>query len=84
MVSQTGPERRVDMAAQINTLDTRLTSLERAVAENTEITKDIRDAVVAGKFVAKLIKWTGALALAGSAIYAAVYQLLHDGKLPHQ
>lgn len=78
------PERRVDMAAQIASLDDRLTVLERLVQENTEMTKDIRDAVTAGRVATKVIKWAGAIALASSAIYAAVYQATHGGKLPHQ
>lgn len=64
--------------------DKRFESIERALAENTEITKDIRDAIVAGRVATKAVKWLGALAIAGSAIYAAAYQILHNGKLPHQ
>jgi hypothetical protein len=64
--------------------DARMTKIEAALAENTEITRDIRDAVTAGKVVTKVIKWVGALAVAASAIYAGFYQLTHGGRLPHQ
>lgn len=64
--------------------DHRMTAIERALAENTDITRDIRDAVTAGRVFTKVIKWVGVLAVAGSAIYAAVYQLTHSGRLPHQ
>lgn len=55
--------------------DRRFETLETAVRENTEITKDIRDAVVAGRVATKLIKWLGAVALAVSAIWALVHQV---------
>lgn len=58
--------------------------LKTAMAENTEITKDIRDAVTAGRVATKVVKWVGGLAIAGSAIWASFYQLTHGGKLPHQ
>jgi hypothetical protein len=62
----------------------RFDAIERAVSENTEITRDIRDAVTAGRVFAKVIKWVGAIAVACSAIYAGLYQLTHSGRLPHQ
>lgn len=58
--------------------------LKKAMAENTEITKDIRDAVTAGRVATKVVKWVGGLAIASSAIWASIYQLTHGGKLPHQ
>jgi hypothetical protein len=60
----------------------RMRKIELAVAENTEITRDIRDAVIAGRVATKVVKGIGALAVAGSAIWAVVYQLLHNGQLP--
>ena len=77
-------ERRHDLAKRVADIDVRLANVEEAVRENTEITKDIRDAVVAGRVAAKLIKWLGAIAAAGSAIWIAWYQLTHGGKMPHQ
>lgn len=84
------------VSARLDAGDLRMRLIEHSVAENTVITKemsgtvnDIRDIVEAGKAVTlvgrgatRIIKWIGAIALAGSAIYALVYQLTHNGKLP--
>lgn len=72
------------LPGHLDALHVRVERIEAAVAENTEITKSIRDAQIAGRVVTKAVKVVGALAIAGSAIYAAAYQLLHGGKLPHQ
>lgn len=62
--------------------DQRMGQIELALKDNTEITRDIRDAVTATRVATKVIRWLGALALACSALYAAIYQATHDGKLP--
>lgn len=62
--------------------DLRFEKLERAVRENTEITKDIRDAVVAGRVATKFIKWLGAVALACSALWALFHQVSDGGHPP--
>jgi hypothetical protein len=64
--------------------EVRLTALEQAVEDNTQLTREIRDAVTAGRVATKVVKWLGGLAIALSALYALYYQLTHDGRLPHQ
>lgn len=64
--------------------DRRMGELERAMKDNTDITREIRDAVTAGRVATRVIKWLGALALALSGIYALYYQATHGGRLPHQ
>lgn len=84
------------VSSRLDAGDLRMRLIEHSVAENTTITRgmsdtvnDIRDIVEAGKAVTlvgrgatKLIKWIGALAIAGSAMYALFYQATHGGKLP--
>lgn len=53
------------------TQDKRLVLLEKAVEDNTELTKDIKEALVAGKFFTKIVKWGGGVAAAVSAIYVS-------------
>lgn len=67
---------------KLDALTSRVEKIEVAVAENTEITRDIRDAVVAGRVMARVIKWTGAVAAACSAIWVAIWQMTHHGKAP--
>lgn len=62
----------------------RLSALEQAVEDNTQLTREIRDAVTAGRVATRVIKWLGGLALAFSALSALYYQLTHGGRLPHQ
>ena len=67
---------------KLDALTLRVEKIERAVEENTELTRDIRDAVVAGRIATKVIKWLGAVAAAGSALWVAFWQLTHQGKAP--
>lgn len=67
---------------KLDALTLRVEKIERAVEENTELTRDIRDAVVAGRIATKVIKWLGAVAAAGSALWVAFWQLTHHGKTP--
>ena len=62
--------------------DERMGRMESKIDENTDLTRDIRDALIAGKFTVKAIKLVGALSIAGSAIWAGAYQLFHHGSLP--
>lgn len=65
---------------KLDALTTRVEHIERAVAENTDLTRDIRDAVVAGRVATKVIKWLGAVAAAGSALWVAWQQMRHGSK----
>lgn len=71
-----------EIKAHLDLQDRRLKQLEITLGENTDLTRDMRDMLVAGKVMTKVIKWAGAIALAGSALYAAGYQILNGGKLP--
>lgn len=65
---------------KLDALVDRVNKIEREVAENTEITREIRDAVVAGRVATKVIKWLGAIAAAGSALWVAWSQMRHGVK----
>lgn len=58
---------------KLDALTARVGKIEVAVAENTELTRDIKDLLTAGKVMSKIIKWMGGLAAAGSAIWAAFH-----------
>lgn len=70
------------LPGKLDALTARVEHIEKAVAENTELTRDIRDAVVAGRIATKVIKWLGAVAAACSALWVAFYQATHSGKAP--
>ena len=77
-----GDEQRLELVKRVD-------HVERAVAENTIITREmagtvneIRDVLVAGKVGTKLLRWAGAVALAVSALLVLGSQLLNGGKLP--
>ncbi len=62
------------MPGKLDALTERVVHIERAVAENTEITRDIRDALVAGRVAGKVIKWAGGIAGGIVAMWAAWHQ----------
>jgi hypothetical protein len=66
----------------IVTILTRLEKIEQSVAENTELTRGIRDVLVASRVLTKVIKWVGAVAVAASGVYVLAYQVFHNGGLP--
>ena len=74
--------RQLVTASRVDAVERRLGTMETLLTENTAITRDIRDAMVASRLITRVIRWLGGLALAGSAIYAAWYQFLHRGQLP--
>jgi hypothetical protein len=52
------------------------------LADNTEITQSVRDAVTAGRVAGHLIKWAGVIAAAISAVYGAWWAVTHIGHPP--
>jgi hypothetical protein len=66
----------------LDDIKARVGRLEQAVAENTELTRDVRDMLTAGRVMVKAAKVAGALAAAGSALWIAVYQITHGGHPP--
>lgn len=66
----------------LDDIKNRVARLERAVAENTDITRDVRDMLTAGRVMVKAAKVLGAVAAAGSAMWIAFYQLTHGGHPP--
>lgn len=76
------PGQLEEIRSRLDKGDDRFAKIELAVKENTEITKDIRDAVVAGRVATRLIKWLGALALAISALWALFHQVSNCGHPP--
>lgn len=65
-------------AAIEKTLGEMLAELKR----NTEITTEIRDVKTATRVGTRVVKWLGAMAIAGAGIWAAIYALTHGGATP--
>ncbi len=63
------------MPGKLDALTERVGHIERAVAENTEITRDLRHALVAGRVAGKVIKWAGGIAGGLVALWAAWHQM---------
>ena len=75
--------------ARLDAGDRRMHAIEFAVAENTVITKemadatrDIRDAVVAGRVANRVVRWLGGLAAALSAMYLLWTQVVPPAPSP--
>jgi hypothetical protein len=66
----------------LDDIKARVARLETAVAENTELTRDVRDMLTAGRVMVKAAKVAGAVAAAGSALWVAFYQVTHGGHPP--
>ena len=79
---ETIPGQLAEIRSRLDKSDQRFEKLEALVAENTEITKDIRDALTAGRVATKVVKWLGGLALGTSAIWAAWHQVSNGGQPP--
>ena len=67
----------------------RLKRLEGGIAENTEITREVRDIVQTGRALfrfgegfGRFVGWAARVAGAGAAIWAIVYAATHGGKPP--
>jgi hypothetical protein len=71
-----GTERRV------GDIEQRMAGMETLLTENTAVTREIRDVVTAGRVFTRVFKWAGSIALAAGALWAAWYQITHDGQLP--
>jgi hypothetical protein len=71
-----GTERRV------GDIEQRMAGMETLLTENTAVTREIRDVVIAGRVVTRVVKWVGSVALAFGALYGIWYQFTHDGRLP--
>lgn len=72
------------LSTDVGDLKTGQEQFARDMKANTEMTSDIRDVVTAGRVGSKVVKWLGAMAIAGASIYSAFYAVTHGGKLPHQ
>lgn len=67
---------------RLEDIQCRVEALEKAMNENTEITRDVRDMLVAGRVLVKAAKVAGVVAAAGSAMWVAGYQIMHGGQAP--
>lgn len=61
--------------AKLDALTARVGRIEVAVAENTELTRDIRDALIAGRIVGRVIKWASGIVAGAVALWAAWHQV---------
>jgi hypothetical protein len=52
--------------------DMQLRRIETAVGENTELTRDIRDAITAGRVAGSLVRWMAATVVTLSAAWLAL------------
>lgn len=75
--------------ARLNCGDARMTRIEARIEENTDLTRDIRNLMDAGRaglrvleWLGKAARWAGILATACMAIYVAIYTITHDGRPP--
>jgi hypothetical protein len=67
---------RIDMIAeQVDGIKKTLDDHHKAIQDNTEITREIRDVLIAGKTGARMVKWIGGLG-AGLVGMAAGWQWL--------
>lgn len=71
-----------EMKATLDEVGGLLAAQRVQLAENTEITSSVRDAVTAGRVAGHVIKWAGYLAAAGTALYGAWWTLTHIGQPP--
>lgn len=68
-------EHRQDTIKRLDEGEQRMSSIERTLDENTSLTREIRDAVTAGRMISRALRWAGgiAVALVGLwSLYAAV------------
>lgn len=56
----------------INETTVSLKKITAAVEENTELTRDIKDAITAGKVAGSLMKWLAGAVVTGSAAWLAL------------
>ena len=83
-------DRRLDrgskkMQEQADAID----AMRSELAANTTITAEVRELLALGRnglkvlgWLGAVIKWAGGLATASLALYAALYALTHDGRMP--
>ena len=68
-------EHRQDTIRRLDHGEQRMSAIERALDENTSLTREIRDAVTAGKWITRALRWAGGIAVAIVglwSLYAAV------------
>jgi len=73
-------EHRSDTIKRLDHGERRMGNIEAELLMNTEITREIRDAVTTGKTLTRLLKWVAGVAAASAAIWAAA--LTFVGKTP--
>ncbi len=52
---------------EFDSLKKRLSRVEQLLDENTQITREVRDALIAGRVLAKLVAWVAPIAAFGAA-----------------
>ena len=70
------------MQTMLTEMSGHLKAQREELADNTEITQNVRDAVTAGRVAGHLIKWAGVIAATVSAIYGAWWAVTHIGQPP--
>jgi hypothetical protein len=70
-------ERMSDLQTGFQVLREGQVTMAAKLEENTKVTSDIRDILVAGRVTKKAAVWVSALVLAGTSTWAAVSSLIH-------
>jgi hypothetical protein len=57
---------------RLDRADARMSGIEIAVAENTNLTRDIRDAIIAARLTTRIVRWVAPLVVAAAGAWAAI------------
>lgn len=78
-----------EMNARLDRGDERMTRIEDRITENTDLTRDIRDLMDAGRaglrvleWIGTAAKWLGLIASACMGVYAVAWTATHGGRPP--
>lgn len=65
-------DHRADTIKRLDVGEKRMAGIEGQLVINTELTKEIRDAVVTAKVMSRFVRWAGGIIAALAAIWAGV------------
>lgn len=74
-------DHRADTIKRLDVGEKRMAGIEGELAINTELTKEIRDAVVTARTMSRLVRWAGGIIAGLAAIWAGVVTFM-GGKPP--
>lgn len=74
-------DHRLETIKRLSDGEKRMAGIEGQLLINTELTKEIRDAVVTARTMSRVLRWAGGIAAACAAIWAAAITFM-GGKPP--